>query len=797
MGKVRWLSDVASAIRSAGERNVPAVIYFAHPAEFGCRVMGRSTLSDPATVRWLNDKTAACFVEFRRDDPVARAWGVTDVPAAVVLDAEGGYAGTLVGHRPPEIWLRGIAELASAAVRRLEECRRQEAALKEARGAAQRRERLYELARSEMDRRLFGKAAFRLRELTDGATADDIYGKPAVFEMLGDALAGAGDLSGALRAYAEAGQRDPYGASREELAFKSALALTRLGTAAEAEPSWRRFLDSCRDREKKRLAACNLALVLYRQEKFREAAGTLAELVRGSAGDEAYFEARLLLGEIARRGQATDERGAAARRQYLEDCIAEGKALTRKYSCDDCHRFDPDEPPPVSTCLGCHLFVRSIIGDEDLEERVLAASVHMYRGIARVRHQLYMPDLTAVAARIKPEWIREFLADPYDVRPHLEDSMIRVPLSGEQVETLIRYFRALAEIQGLDDFRSWDAATTDRGAAPISPGRASGPGASAGTEASVGTGERNESAGPAGREGAGPSGKRGAERGLELFVRNRCYDCHQFGNRRFAPVHGSWPPDQGRAEAPDLRFAARRLDRRTAEAWVFKPKALFPRTKMPQFPLAAGDAAAIVEFLFSADHEVRDVPAVEALESPEWRAWAGTSGAGGEASGGKAGRAELPSRVSYQDVEAILHDSCVHCHMPDRQGGAGNVGAYGYPARRLDLSTYAGLLRGSLQADGMRADILARREGWPPILIERLLLRREENLRDFAPPFGQKIAEPWKTHRRTGPVGMPMGIPALPPEQIRTIGDWIRAGAPGPPPVVLDGRRAGPSGVGH
>jgi mono/diheme cytochrome c family protein len=325
--------------------------------------------------------------------------------------------------------------------------------------------------------------------------------------------------------------------------------------------------------------------------------------------------------------------------------------------------------------------------------------------------------------------------------------MIRVALSDEQIETLIRYFRALAEAQGLPEIPSTPSETE---------------------------GARNDPAQRASED----RGKAAA--GEALFLKNRCYDCHQLGNRRFAQIQGSWPLDQGRAEAPDLMFARRRIRREVAEAWIVKPKTLFPATKMPVFPLSKDDAAAIVEFIFSADPMIlRTVH-----EEPQ--------------------KTDVAAIPAYQEVEAILHDSCVHCHMPDRQGGAGNVGAYGYPARRLDLSTYAGIMRGSLQQDGSRADIVSPRDGKHPLLIERLLLRREENRRDFVRPFESILLEPWREENATPPLpprnfrpGMPMGIPALTPRQIRIIEAWASGGAPGPPLIELDEKSRGPSGVGH
>jgi mono/diheme cytochrome c family protein len=257
---------------------------------------------------------------------------------------------------------------------------------------------------------------------------------------------------------------------------------------------------------------------------------------------------------------------------------------------------------------------------------------------------------------------------------------------------------------------------------------------------------------------------RNLERGRELFAKSHCYQCHQFGNVKFAEDQGSWGWMEGRAEAPNLRYARERLVRRTAFDWIRDPAKMSPGTRMPKFNLSDEDVIALVDYIFEADpgKPPADLnvpePARKAAKPPTW------------------------------DVinAAIFQETCIHCHQADNLGGPGNTGAYGFRARRLDLSSYAGIRRGSLQPDGTRLDILKPREGGlAPLILERVGRRVEENKRDKIEPFRDPISDlAQKRESRVKP-GMPFGHPALTAEQIALLQAWIEAGAPGPKPKPL------------
>ena len=50
------------------------------------------------------------------------------------------------------------------------------------------------------------------------------------------------------------------------------------------------------------------------------------------------------------------------------------------------------------------------------------------------------PDLSLVGSRLQKDWIRQFLRNPYSVRPMIEERMLKLFLTNEEIETIINYF---------------------------------------------------------------------------------------------------------------------------------------------------------------------------------------------------------------------------------------------------------------------------------------------------------------------------------------------------------------------
>jgi hypothetical protein len=123
--------------------------------------------------------------------------------------------------------------------------------------------------------------------------------------------------------------------------------------------------------------------------------------------------------------------------------------------------------------------------------------------------------------------------------------------------------------------------------------------------------------------------------------------------------------------------------------------------------------------------------------------------------------------VSYELVEKrVFKKICWHCHAsPDYargDGGPGNTGGFGYRARGLDLSSYEGVMSGSIGDDGKRRSIFTRNEAGQSLLMGVLLARQHEVVGKTVPGF----------------VGMPLGFPPIPPKDIALVQAWIAAGRP-------------------
>jgi len=203
------------------------------------------------------------------------------------------------------------------------------------------------------------------------------------------------------------------------------------------------------------------------------------------------------------------------------------------------------------SCTGCH---------EALVDRQRA------RGRApSIRHYVHVPDLSVAGARLREDYLVSFLQDPHDVRPRLEETMPRLPVTEADARLIARWLRR-------------DAPTVRTSPAP----------------------DRNNAAA-----------------GRALFARYGCATCHELGNVDF---ERAVPPEVlmglGRAayEAPNLRFVADRLDPDVALAWIENPRAVSPNTQMPETNLSRTEAILIRDYLFFADAGVAAAPPTPNLD---------------------------------------------------------------------------------------------------------------------------------------------------------------------------------------
>ena len=224
-----------------------------------------------------------------------------------------------------------------------------------------------------------------------------------------------------------------------------------------------------------------------------------------------------------------------ARAQQVEA----GRAAITRYGCVNCHVIPGFQADAQEDCVACH---------QELLNRPRSG----LGAAPRVVHYLQAPDLSRITHRLRPEYLSRYIVDPHDARPRIEETMPRLPVTGEDAQVMVAYLTSVA-------------------------GRP-----------------------PAHRGSPAPDPARVA-RGAQVFSSAGCHACHTFGNHRpsyempTAAVLALGAPAQW---APNLRFVRERLDPDVALAWIRNPSSVDPETSMPTPQLSENDALAVRDFLF-------------------------------------------------------------------------------------------------------------------------------------------------------------------------------------------------------
>lgn len=373
--------------------------------------------------------------------------------------------------------------------------------------------------------------------------------------------------------------------------------------------------------------------------------------------------------------------------------IAAGREVLGRHECRRCHVIDelPD-PPREDHCTSCHVWLDGL---EPGSEHYTSISEKygedvLIRYQTNIEHLKVTPDLSGLGLRVRPDWITAFVQDPEDLRPHLEESMIRTNLSEAEALAVGRYFAAVAEVEYAPDFKTPPRPDMDRGAA--------------------------------------------------LFEAKGCGTCHWVGNL------GNPPENPVSALAPNLRYVRERMTPTDAANFIRDPQSMKPGTLMPSLGLSPSEALLIRDWLWHVDPALGPVPEFISPSPPP------------------------ASPVAWEEVnERVFGRICVHCHMNDHEKdpGPGNEGGLGYEGVDLSMRTYAEFRRGWVR-DGERVPLS---QG----LIDAMLRRHHEAARDQVPAGQDHAREAY-----AGLPGMPLGLPAIPLEDIQLVRDWIAGGCPGP-----------------
>jgi mono/diheme cytochrome c family protein len=207
--------------------------------------------------------------------------------------------------------------------------------------------------------------------------------------------------------------------------------------------------------------------------------------------------------------------------------------------CARCHEVPGTEAlARTESCTTCHLWIRKVAANPSARDKAMAIFPKWERYERNVATYLQVPSLTAGMARLEPEWVRSWIADPHDIRPYLPEGMPRFDLGEEDLDLLEAAFReALVEVP-----------------ATPAPDRAN------------------------------------IRRGAQLFEDKGCVVCHAVG--------GAQRPVTPFPMAPDLAHARDRLSPDMAVAWIQDPTAISPDATMPTSGATLEEAIALRDYLF-------------------------------------------------------------------------------------------------------------------------------------------------------------------------------------------------------
>lgn len=242
-----------------------------------------------------------------------------------------------------------------------------------------------------------------------------------------------------------------------------------------------------------------------------------------------------------------------------------------------------------------------------------------------------------------------------------------------------------------------------------------------------------------------------AARGRIRYGALGCGMCHRFPTPN-PPARGALAVTlspqalaDGMALAPSLEVTRARFRPDALVAWLKAPATLKPGTPMPDFKLSDQDARDLAAWIMTAPLAAPPVAAPPAAPAP------------------------LDRPVKWDEVrDRVFRKICWHCHsdadLAHGDGGPGNTGGFGFPARGLNLATYQGISSGIRARDtGKRRSVFRPGpDGETPLIVAALLARHAE-------VAGQPVP---------GVRGMPLGLPPMPLEDIQRVITWIRQGRP-------------------
>ncbi len=95
-------------------------------------------------------------------------------------------------------------------------------------------------------------------------------------------------------------------------------------------------------------------------------------------------------------------------------------AALQEGSCNICHVVPGLQPAgKLDSCADCHAMIRHMAADPVRDARAAEIFPYWERYKRNVHSYLAVPSLEAAMARLDPAWVRDYLANPHDLRPGL------------------------------------------------------------------------------------------------------------------------------------------------------------------------------------------------------------------------------------------------------------------------------------------------------------------------------------------------------------------------------------------
>ncbi len=131
------------------------------------------------------------------------------------------------------------------------------------------------------------------------------------------------------------------------------------------------------------------------------------------------------------------------------------QAALDRADCKLCHQVPGGQAASrIESCQDCHVWIKTVSANPAAREKAMAAFPLWERYERNVHSYLEVPSLEAAMARLEPEWVEAYLADPHDLRPRLDETMPRFALTPEERAAIAARFAPVAhEVSAPDPAR--------------------------------------------------------------------------------------------------------------------------------------------------------------------------------------------------------------------------------------------------------------------------------------------------------------------------------------------------------